>query len=416
MRKNNWEISVKHWKKVVVTGFGLLAVVLAGCSSYKDNTIAPAPLKIFKPKVAVLEHWQAQVGEGSGTAAKAVLSFGDEGYWQYQAAENWHLNVTQAGQSLYAVDYNGLVKSFNLAGQTNWHVNLKQLLTASPVAGPEYVYVVTAEGTVFALNKKTGQIQWQKPLGSLVIAAPAAAKGVVVIHTKPGAVIALRAVDGRQLWRYDLLLNPSMTMERSSVPVIAGQQVVIGSDNGQVVALDRQTGDLLWQYQVAVPSGASEVAQIVDVDVTPVVKDGTVYVSSVKNRTIAVSLQSGRMLWKHKVGSFSGLAVSQNKVIVTANNGALWALDRQTGKAVWVDSNLLGRGPTAPAIVGHYVVVGDYKGFVHWFSLKTGQLVGRMSVGARAIVGQPVVDGSIVYVMDASGRLVAVRGSKVEEL
>ncbi|ODN43803.1 outer membrane protein assembly factor BamB [Piscirickettsia litoralis] len=404
---------MNNWKKLAVTGIGLLAVALAGCSSYKDNTIAPAPLKIFKPQVAVLESWKTQVGAGSGSASKAVLSFGDEGYWQYQAAENWHLNVTRDGKNLYAVDYKGLVESLSLQGKVNWKANVNQLLTASPVAGPEYVYVVTAEGTVLALNKQTGKTEWKKPLDTLVIAAPAAAKGIVVIHTKAGAVIALSATNGQQLWRYDPLLNPPMTMERSSMPVISGQQVIIGNNNGQVVALGRKTGDLLWQYQVAVSSGASEVAQIVDVDATPVVKDGAVYVSSVKNRTAAVSLQSGRMLWEHKTGSFSGLAVSKDKVIITANNGALWALNRETGKTVWIDSSLLGRHPTAPALVGDYVVVGDYKGFVHWFSLKTGKLLGRMSVGPRAIVGQPVVDGQTAYVMDASGRLVAVRGSKV---
>lgn len=402
---------MNNWTKVAVTS--LFAVVLAGCSSYKDNTIAPAPLKIFQPKVAVLESWKTQVGEGSGSASKAVFSFGDESYWQYRGAENWHLNVTREGNHLYAADYKGLVESLNLQGQVNWKAHVNHLLTASPVAGPEHVYVVTAEGTVLALNKQTGKTDWQKPLDTLVIAAPAAAQGLVVIHTKAGAVIALSAANGHQLWRYDPLLNPPMTMERSSTPVIAGQQVIIGSNNGQLVALDRKSGELLWQYQVAVSSGASEVAQIVDVDATPIVKEGTVYVSSVKDRTAAVSLQSGRMLWEHKTGSFSGLAVSKNKVIITSNNGALWALNRETGKAKWIDSSLLGRHPTAPAIVGNYVVVGDYKGFIHWFSLKTGKLVGRMSVGPRAIVGRPVVNGQTVYVMDASGQLAAVRGSKV---
>ena len=111
---------------------------------------------------------------------------------------------------------------------------------------------------------------------------------------------------------------------------------------------------------------------------------------------------------------------------VTDEDGNLWALSARNGGPLWKQSDLLGRSPNTPVIQGNFVVVGDFEGYLHWFSREDGHLAGRTRVEDfdtifpikddsyyssidikedRAIIGTPVVDGKHLFVLDKRGVL-----------
>ena len=64
---------------------------------------------------------------------------------------------------------------------------------------------------------------------------------------------------------------------------------------------------------------------------------------------------------------------------------------------------------TAPAVVGNYLVLGDYAGYVHWLMAAEGTLVARQQLDKKGIQAAPIVYGNTVYIQGAGGTLAAYR-------
>ena len=81
------------------------------------------------------------------------------------------------------------------------------------------------------------------------------------------------------------------------------------------------------------------------------------------------------------------------------------ALDAASGAAAWKQQDLKYRRLSPPAFYKGYVVVGDYKGYLHWLSPGDGKIVARTRLGSDPIAAPPVVAGELLYVMDVDGKL-----------
>ena len=86
----------------------------------------------------------------------------------------------------------------------------------------------------------------------------------------------------------------------------------------------------------------------------------------------------------------------------------MWAIDPRNSSSLWKQSKLHGRKLSAPAVLGDYVVVGDFEGYLHWMSPEDGELVARNRVGDDPITTPPVVDGNVAYVLGDGGELAAI--------
>ena len=103
-------------------------------------------------------------------------------------------------------------------------------------------------------------------------------------------------------------------------------------------------------------------------------------------------------------------AVTPAAVLLTDKKGNIWALDRSTGNSLWKQNLLENRQLTTPVVMGDYGVVGDFEGYLHWFRLDTGDIVGRQKVEGAAIRGTPQLspEGTL-YALTNEGELAAYR-------
>jgi outer membrane protein assembly factor BamB len=69
---------------------------------------------------------------------------------------------------------------------------------------------------------------------------------------------------------------------------------------------------------------------------------------------------------------------------------------------------LLNRDVTAPAVVGNYLVVGDFEGYLHWLDKNTGAFVARQRISDERIIAPAVIAGNTVYGFSTDGELVAL--------
>lgn len=135
-------------------------------------------------------------------------------------------------------------------------------------------------------------------------------------------------------------------------------------------------------------------------EATPLVVDGTLYVSTGWSNAIAYDAKTGKELWRYDpavqkdyagkgcCGPVSrGLAYADGRAFLAAFDGRLIALDAKTGKVAWttltVDQSQDYTITGAPRVVGGLVVIGNagaelgVRGYVSAYDAKTGKLAWR---------------------------------------
>lgn len=365
-----------------------LALFFAGCA--KDNTPKPKPLVSFKPALSVQTIFDVSPNEGA-----------DGKYLSFAPAIGTDMVVT--------VSANGEITASNKAnGDKMWSHDLDQTISSTATISGGRIFVGTINGWIYALDEQSGKLLWQSNVPSEVLAAPAANNTTVVVHSHDGSVTAFSADRGDQLWQATNQ-SPSLSLEGNSKPVIAGDNVIVGFDNGELSSYSLASGSLNWQRPVAIPAGGSEVSQMVDISGTPVVKGGIVYVTSYHGNLVAVNALDGSLIWQQPLSSYRSLAVSDDAVVITDEKGDVKAYNRETGQIRWTQSAFSWRSTTAPQIIGQYVVVGDYAGFVHWLDLDSGRQLAQMRFSGKPITSQPVAGTGRVYLTTSEGELVALQ-------
>ena len=185
--------------------------------------------------------------------------------------------------------------------------------------------------------------------------------------------------------------------------------MISGFDDGKVTAYDLIDGALLWETMLTPPGGRTEIEKVIDIDAPIVVVGNELYAGSYQGALAALALESGDIIWLTEASIYSGMAVSDDAVFVSQADGTVMALSRFTGREIWKKENLLNRYPTAPAIVGNSIVIGDLEGYLHWLNKESGETQQRISIGSDKISSAPIVVDDTVLVQTDGGDLVAVK-------
>lgn len=377
----------------------LCALAVGGCSTIKgwfggskDNgkPNEPAELTEFTPSVEVAKLWSAKAGKGEGRI----------GVRQGPAV---------ADGRVYAAAVEGGVRAFDLqTGKPVWRHESRLRLTGGPGAGDGLVVIGGLDGEVIALDAATGSEKWRAKVPAEVIAAPTIGLGSVFVRSNDGHVTAFDANSGerRWFWVHDV---PPLTVRGNDAVVLGPGYVFVGNDDGSVSALAVADGRTLWNVPVAQPEGRSELDRMADVDGTPVLEGSVLYATSFKQQTLAIDAPSGRPIWSSQHGGVGRLGAGSDRLVVADPAGSVYALDKNSGGALWEQPALARRQLTAPVVQGDHAVVGDYDGYLHWLKLDNGELAARARVSGDALRGTPVVADGVLVAQDIDGELAAFR-------
>lgn len=397
----------------------LLMVLMPGCSTVKGwfggNKVKPeqpAELAKLANPIGVKRLWSVKLGDGEGRLwlrlhpvleGNRVFSVNDKG--QVLALDG------ATGKRIWAttvVEVKGKRSKWRF-----WHRKAMEAgLTGGPGVGNGLVVVGGRNGEVVALNAETGEKRWAVKVNSEVLSAPLVLANRIIVRSNDGRVFGLDPGDGSRKWVFDRGL-PTLSVRGNAAPVAANGQVFIGYDDGTVVALHVEDGLRVWEQAVAQPEGRTEFDRMADIDGEIQLGIDEVYAISYHDQMLAMSITNGRPLWNHDVGSSTGIALLGDKVLLTDKLGNIWALDRTTGNSLWKQDGLARRQLTTPVVQGEYGVVGDMAGYLHWFRLDTGVIVGRAKIERAALRGTPQVSAEgVLYALSNEGKLAAYQLGK----
>ena len=395
----------------------VLVAVSPGCSTVKGWFGSSTKSKINQPTelvkiaspIGVSKLWDVSLGKGEGRR------------WLRQ-------RPTVSGGRVYATNDDGEVMALDAAtGKQIWVANAVNVektgswvkfwkrkaaeagLTGSPGVGNGLVVVGGRNGEVIAFSSDTGEKRWAARVSSEVLSAPYITDSRVMVRSNDGRVFGFDPADGTRKWVYDRGL-PSLSLRGNSSPVGSNGMTFIGYDDGKLVALRDLDGLLVWELAVAEPDGRTELERMADIDGEIIIQGDLLYVASYHDKVMALSLQNGQQVWSNDTGSYSGLAVAGDKVLLSDKNGDVWALDRNNGTSLWKQNVLEHRQLTSPVVHGDYAVVGDLEGYLHWIKLATGDVAGRARIERAAVRGTPQVSAEgVLYALSNEGELAAYR-------
>jgi outer membrane protein assembly factor BamB len=345
--------------------------------------------KIDSPAVKPRVVWDASPGSGS-----------DELHTRLRLAVETDVVVTaDIGGDVYALNPQD--------GRRLWSAETKARLVAGPTVSGALVFIGTLDAEVIALKRSDGSAAWRAAVSSEVMAPPVSDGRTVIVRCGDGKVFGLNADTGERKWSFDRAVPP-LTLRGLSAPLLNGGIAYIGLDNGRLVALRIDTGDVLWEEVVAAPSGRTELERIVDVDADPLVTPAGIFAVSFGGELAAIGLTDGRVAWRRPIKSYSGVALAGTVLAVTDEDGVVWALDAQSGAAAWKQEALKFRRLSPPLVVGEYIVVADYEGYVHWLAPQDGRIVGRVRAVGEGVTAPPVEHDGRVYLLGDNGDVASI--------
>ena len=368
----------------------LVTALLSGCGLFggDDDELKPTELLDFKETLKVKRVWSVKVGEGTEFLRIALSPAGD-------------------GNRIYAASYDGRVSAYDPEdGDRIWRTDVDAILSAGPGVGNGLVVVTGYDGDLIALRADDGSEAWRIDMSGESLARPLVTSDSVVVYTIDGRLRVFSVFDGTERWGLEQSL-PALTLRGAAPPILVGKTVVAGFDNGRLLGLNLSDGTEEWEAILTPPSGRSDLDRLSDVDGTLAAVGQDVYASGYHGRVASLAVESGQVLWAREISGLSGLSADWNNVYVVGEEGELLALLRRNGDDVWRQDALIRREPTAPAVFGTAVVVGDFEGYVHFFNNFDGRPVARKRVGKGMISHAPVVIGARLYVQSESGTLSA---------
>ncbi len=368
------------------------ALVVSSCGIFggDDDELEPAELLKFKAKVSIERLWSAKLGGESDFLRVALQPIGD-------------------GNRIYAASRDGNVSAFNPeTGKQLWRTKLDTELSAGPGVGGDLVAVVTTDGYLVVLNAGDGRENWRSYVAGESLAVPLVRNELVIVQTVDNRLRAFSAFGGVARWTIEQS-TPPLTLRGTAAPIPAGANVVAGFDNGRVVAVNLGSGNVEWETLLSPPTGRSDLDRLADVDGAMAIVGQDIYAAGYQGRIASIASESGQILWSREISSYTGVSADWNNIYTVQDGGEVIALSRRNGAEVWRQDALLRREPTLPVSFSTTVAVGDFEGYVHFFSNVDGEPVARVRVGSKAITSGPVVVANRLYVQSDAGTLAAFK-------
>ncbi|MCP5085720.1 MAG: PQQ-binding-like beta-propeller repeat protein [Rhodobacteraceae bacterium] len=260
-------------------------------------------------------------------------------------------------------------------------VVITKLALAAPVKNTEWTHRNGSAGHIIrhpALGRTITKV-WSQNIGTgnsrkRGITSDPIIAGGRIFTMDAGAGLRAFTPSGSAIWSVDLTPPHEKASEATGGGLAYGSETLFATiGHGEVVALDPATGAIRWRHKM---TGA--------VSAAPVVLGDTVVAVSRDNTALGLDTSNGRIRWRQQSsGGEAGVLGAGSP----AASGGLVIL---------------------PFASGEIVGAVNRNGLRAWSSVVSGGHLGIARNFVGDISGDPVVDGTTVYVANQSGRLAAL--------
>lgn len=330
-----------------------------------------------------------------------------------------------ADGAIYVLDAEGHVFAFNAAnGAELWDLDLATEDEDEPElnfgGGIAYdngrIFAGTGFAEVKALDAKTGRQIWSVGTGSPVRSAPVVDGGRIYVITQENRLLVLSVTDGRVMWDHQGIVESAGIAASSNVAVTA-DTVIVPYSSGELFALRVDNGVPYWTEQLTRSGNVTALTVINDIAGRPVIDRDMVFAVSHSGSLVAINLRTGGRAWTRNVGSIQSPLVIGDYVFLVSTEGAVLCLTRADGRVKWLTQLPAFQDPaaredpivwTGPLVVNNRVLLFSSDGRAVSLLPGTGQVVNQISIPSGTFL-PPIMANGTMYVLTNKAQLVALR-------
>jgi outer membrane protein assembly factor BamB len=250
--------------------------------------------------------------------------------------------------------------------------------------------------------------------GNALLEFPATIWGNNLYLLDDGATVKrVNITTGKQIWKRHMGTCKGCGLSASSpaldvahkelfVSVLSLTGSTIGAVGGELAAVSMRSGKTLWRFPVS--SGTES---------SPMVVGDSVYFGDQGGTEYSLNVKTGHENWSFAAdGSIkAGAAYHDGNLFFGTYGGSFYAVNAKSGKEVWSTSPG-GEFYSTPAIAYGHVYVGNNDDDAYAFDLSSGATAWSTGLGGYAYSGPAVADtpglGPTVYIGSYSGDLYAL--------
>lgn len=341
----------------------------------------------------------------SGTLSTTGPSEPVEAVWTFETGDGLVAQPIIKDGTVFQASRDSSVYAISAdTGEQEWSVGTNKPLVRTPAVANSIVYVPTQTGRILAFSVGTGSGQWQRSLGFEVATdLTMTENGVLVAEAGLSAdfVYNLDGATGEVRWQYEMEDRYAY-----DCPVVGGGRIYVGR-NATIEARTRSDRTKLWTASV----GGFDNFRAADRNNGVTYSDyegGTLFAGGTNNGVISLDAESGEENWRFEnIGDVDSTPVlADGTLYVTTEEPALHAIDPSIGTERWqVD---LDGSPTSPVVADDMVYLGTDANSVYGFDAQSSEQRWRFETGGGVVVPPAVLDGT-VYAASTDGTLYALR-------
>ncbi|MEM7434020.1 MAG: PQQ-binding-like beta-propeller repeat protein [Myxococcota bacterium] len=315
-------------------------------------------------------------------------------------------------QRVYIGTSDGNFFAFRIDGRRLWLYDALAQIESQPAIDTltGEIYLPALDGDIHALDAE-GNLLWQAPLSGALRNQPVLTEDALYVVGENDVVTALSRKDGTVLWTYEKELIEEITIGGHAGLLLAEGRLYAAFTDGAVSAIDPLDGSLLWEIETAtdVPIRQGNLPRFLDIDTTPVLYEGTLFVASFTAGLYALDAVSGTLEWRDpKLTAVTGLAVAGRTLVIASARRGVLMMDLRSREVLWEKSPERG-APTPPVVTERGTVLyGETQGSLLALALSDGREVARAE-GGFGFSAVPVVSGGYGGALSNGGRFLLLR-------
>ena len=334
-------------------------------------------------------------------------------------------------ETIYTIDTDGLISSVNIiSGDINWKFNVDLDVTSGLLYYNEILYFGTSDGYLYGFSVDelsnnqnlisrfdfTGMLpdselnpELKVALKSEIASPAIGLDNLIFFKLADGDTVAINILTSEIQWIHDGK-NIALSMKGSAAISSDAINLYVARDDGNFISLSNDTGKLNWLAGISPRSGRNELESLRDIEMTPIVQDGLVYVGSYQGSIISVDTLSGDIVWRKPISVHSNLEIDDDKIYIPVLDGHIHALDRFSGEKIW--STLIDNKSvfTKPTIIDNFLVGFNTDGYIGVLDASDGKKVHFNKIIDEVDMQSDILlMDKVLYIVTRNGRLNAIK-------
>ena len=331
----------------------------------------------------------------------------------------------------YTIDSNGLISAIKLLdGRTLWTVSLDMEVTSGLTIHNKKIFFGTNDGMYYGYDLETIINSYSffdslnlinfldnktiEPILSIQLKSEASSPAIgiddlIFIKLDDGDTTAINIETANIEWNYKGR-NVPLSIKGSGPIASHNNNIYVPRDDGNIISLVSSSGKLNWLASISPRSGRNELESLRDVEISPVISNGVLFIGSYQGNLISIDTINGNIIWSRPMSVMSHFSVDDSSLYISDDSGYIYSIDRYDGSIQWKQNTSNNIQSTQTFIIDNYIVSLSIEGHVIVINKLDGKLLTFKSILDDI---DPQANGllrdKVLYIVSKNGRLNAIK-------